>query len=63
MICESCVKLFCRCPTEAHKRQPKGVQYKPLTDDKDEVMAAIAADRRAYERAKYKKAKDARKDD
>jgi hypothetical protein len=62
MICESCIKLFCRCPTEAHNRQPKGVQYKPLTDDKDEVMAAISADRRAYERALYKRKKDARKD-
>jgi len=62
MVCPTCEALFCRCCLEAHKRQPEGVQYKFLTDDKDEVMAAIFANRRAYERALYKRKKDARKD-
>lgn len=60
MICESCVKLFCRCPTEAHKRQPKGVQYEPL---KDKLVATplTIEERRDYARAEYKRKKDARK--
>ena len=53
MICPTCKALFCRCPTEAHKRQPEGKVYKPLTDDLDEVMAEIAKERRARDRAYY----------
>ena len=55
MICETCIKLFCRCPVEAHKRQPEGKVYKPLTDDMDEVMAQIAKERRARDAAYYHK--------
>jgi len=53
MICQTCEKLICRCSIEAHKRQPEGTVYKPLTDDLDEVMAEIAKERRARDRAYY----------
>jgi hypothetical protein len=53
MICQTCEKLICRCFLEVHKRQPEGKVYKPLTDDLDEVMAEIAKERRARDRAYY----------
>jgi hypothetical protein len=33
MICPTCETLFCRCFTEAHKRQPEGVVYTLMIDD------------------------------
>ncbi len=65
MICQTCSQLFCRCFMPIHKRQPVGVEYHLLKDDKDERMAATVAerrlDRKEADRRYYQRTRDARK--